>query len=424
MGALRNARLAPRPLWLATIGSLSAAVGVGAAIATVIPSSYLATLTIAGLCTRSRVSGAEASPGTLRFAIFVPAHDEEAGITQTVESLVAQGYPEGSFQVHVVADNCTDATAHVARLAGATVHERDAPDDRGKGHALNWLYDRLDVDSFDVVVIVDADTIAEPSFLSEMELAFIRGAEAAQGFYGVRDIDESPAVAIRFAALACRHHLRPLGRSSLGASCGLYGNGMAFKAELLRDHRWSGDLIEDAEFQMYLLAAGILVTYVPDARVAAEMPSSLDAAVSQHERWEAGRAALARRFVPELVVRSIRGGSLRRHVYLDAAVDHITPPVTVIALLDATALAGGLAASMAGQRRAGLMASVVGGTASLALVGHVFAGLHLIDAPREVYRSLRAAPRLVVWKISLLKKLSRRADPVEWTRTSRNEVAP
>ena len=61
----------------------------------------------------------------------------------SVESLVAMRYPSERFAVHVVADNCTDATAAVARAAGATVHERDAPDDRGKGAALNWVHDRL-----------------------------------------------------------------------------------------------------------------------------------------------------------------------------------------------------------------------------------------------------------------------------------------
>lgn len=406
------------------LGIVGVAAGAAAGIATAVPSTYLAVLTAAGLLPRQRRDVELDPSGAVRFAVFVPAHDEESGITDTIESLLAQDYQRSTFEVHVVADNCSDTTADVARRAGATVHERDTPDQRGKGHALNWLYDRLDGDTFDVVVVVDADTIAEPTFLTAMARSFDRGADAVQGFYGVRDIESSPVIALRFAALACRHHLRPLGRHALGASCGLYGNGMAFRTGLLERHRWSGHLIEDAEFQMHLLSDGVLVEYAPEARVAAEMPTSLDAAVSQHERWEAGRASLVRRFVPELARRSIIGGLLRRRAYLDAMLDHLTPPVTMIALLDATAVAGGVIGSTFGQRRGGSIVTAIGSLASAVLVVHVFGALRAVGAPGQVYRSMRDVPKLILWKTSLLKNVSGRADGVEWTRTTRNASEP
>lgn len=416
------------PLPISLFGALSVGVGAAAAAATAVPSAYLGLLTAAGLARRpSADASAEHgldSSASVRFAIFVPAHDEASGITDTIESLLAQDYPCDAFEVHVVADNCADATAEVARRAGATTHVRDTPDHRGKGHALNWLFDRVDPDSFDVVVVIDADTIAAPSFLAATARAFAAGADAVQGFYGVRDIESSAVIALRYAALACRHHLRPLGRHAIGASCGLYGNGMAFRSELLDRHRWSGHLIEDAEFQMHLLDDGVVVEYAPDARIAAEMPSSLDAAVSQHERWEAGRASLVQRFVPGLARRWIGGGTLPRRVYLDAMLDHLTPPVTMIALLNSAAVTGGVVGRLLG-RRGGSTVAGVGSLATIVLGVHVLGALRAVDAPGEVYRSLRDAPKLVLWKASLLKNVSGRADGVAWTRTTRNapEVA-
>ena len=195
---------------------------------------------------------------------------------------------------------------------------------------------------------------------------------------------------------------------------------MAFRTELLERHRWSGHLIEDAEFQMHLLFDGVIVEYAPAARIAAEMPSSLDAAVSQHERWEAGRASLVRRFVPGLARRSLVGGALRRRAYLDAMLDHLTPPVTMIALLDATAMVGGVVGRILGWRRSGSVVAWIGSLATVVLVVHVFGALRAVAAPGEVYRSLRDAPKLILWKTSLLKNVSGSAEEVAWTRTARN----
>ena len=122
-----------------------------------------------------------------------------------------------------------------------------------------------------------------------------------QGQYRVRDPGASTAAALRSAALALRHHLRPLGRTALGGSCGLFGNGMAFRAEVLRARAWTDHLTEDIELQMELLLEGVLVAYAPDAVVEAEMPTTLEGARTQNERWERGRIELARRYVPRLV---------------------------------------------------------------------------------------------------------------------------
>ena len=79
---------------------------------------------------------------------------------------------------------------------------------------------------------------------------------------------------LRAAALTLRHHLRPLGRTTLGASSGLYGNGMAFSRELLEHRAWTNHLTEDIEMQMELLLEGTLVVYAPAAVIEAEMPAT------------------------------------------------------------------------------------------------------------------------------------------------------
>jgi hypothetical protein len=385
------------------------------------PSLYLALLTAVGAgASRARRQAPCTGGAPTTFAVCIPAHDEAANVGETVTALLAQRYGTDHFAVHVVADNCTDATATIAAQHGAEVHVRTDTDQPGKGAALNWLMGRLPLDRLDAIVIVDADTVADPGFLEALDRALASGARAVQGYYGVRDPEVSAAVGLRYAAIACRHHLRPLARNVLGASSGLYGNGMGFRTDLLSGRSWSNHLIEDAEFQMELLLSGHRVVYVPDAKLRAEMPSTLEAARTQSERWELGRAQLVRRYVPRLARKMAAGGPLPRRAYVDAIADQVTPPLSLQALLDVTAV--GLSATallLRPNRRCGL-ALAASTMTCIVLATHVLVGLRLVGAPRSVYRSLRSAPRAVLWKLLLLARITHRPTAVEWTRTARN----
>jgi cellulose synthase/poly-beta-1,6-N-acetylglucosamine synthase-like glycosyltransferase len=382
--------------------------------------SYLGVLTLAAKSRNGRRQPPVVAPSK-RFVLLVPAHDEELVIGLALEAFRALEYPADLFSVHVVADNCTDRTAEIVRNSGFHAHERDDRDNPGKGPALNWLLDSLIAagKQFDVVVIVDADTTVHPQFLRRMNDAFCGGAVAAQGFYGVRDAGASATAGVRYAALACRHHLRPLGRTALGGSCGLYGNGMAFDVALMRGRRWSGHLIEDAEFQMELLLDGHLVAYVPEARIEAEMPDSTTAATSQNERWELGRLQLAQRFVPTLFRRSIAPRDPLRIAYLDAAIDHLVPPLSVLVAANAASTATSIAGIALGSRRSRL-AAIANIVSAATIAIHVVTGLRSVKAPASVYRSLLDAPRLIWWKLRLWLRVVSHPDDVGWTRTSRN----
>ena len=145
-------------------------------------SGYLAVLTGAAWWARRRGLDrtAVAAEPSHRFLVLVPAHDEEQLIGSTLDSLRALDYPAEMVSVHVVADNCGDQTAMVARAHGAEAHERHAPDDGGKGPALQWLLGRLRGrgEPHDAVAIIDADTTVHPKFLRVMDAKLAAGAEA------------------------------------------------------------------------------------------------------------------------------------------------------------------------------------------------------------------------------------------------------
>jgi 1,2-diacylglycerol 3-beta-glucosyltransferase len=401
------------------LSSIVAALLAAARIVLAVPVGYLSVLTgaawVATAARKTRQPRAIEAPPTARFAVLVPAHDEEPVIGATLEALNALDYPAERYRVHVIADHCTDRTVEIARAAGVEVYEH-AGERRGKGPALAWvirtLLDAPDGQPPDVVVIVDADTVVDKGFLQGVARVTASGAEAVQGQYRVRDPDTSAAAGLRAAALAARHHLRPLGRTAIGASCGLYGNGMAFTAAILRGREWSGHLTEDIEFQMDLLLDGVRVAYAPDAVVEAEMPPTLEDARTQNERWERGRIELARRYVPRLVRAAVAPGARNRVAAVDAVLDHLVPPLSVLA----AAVGGVTAASIAVGRRARPTSGLL---LCAALGAHVLSALALARAPASVYRSLLHAPGMVVWKVRLWLRMLAGPGEGGWVRTAR-----
>jgi cellulose synthase/poly-beta-1,6-N-acetylglucosamine synthase-like glycosyltransferase len=401
---------------MAAAGAVSCAGGV-ATVVTGTMAAYLGLLTVVGASRsrpRSGVGGDQ-----LRFVIMIPAHDEEASIGETLDAM--RLVEHARFSVHVVADNCSDATADIVRSRGFVVHERDEPSERGKGPALNWLFDRLDAEGgpdFDVVVVVDADTTVDPAFLRALERAFAAEVQAVQGHYAVRQPTMSPATALRAAALAARHHLRPLGRARLGGSCGLFGNGMAFRRPLLRTHRWTGHLVEDAQLQVELLLAGHRVAYAPDARVFAEMPASLEHARSQNKRWELGRLQLLATAGPSLLRKSLRGPT-GRLAAVDTLLDLLVPPLSVLVSAQlALAVPNGAGALLRSPRHRMLLGANVASV--LVVVAHVLVALRSVRAPAAVYRSLTRAPAYMAWKLRVWLASLVRSNRVDWTRTRRN----
>ena len=401
--------------------------GLGGRVALASIAGYLTVLTVAAWTARP----GETKPGvpgepTRRFRVLIPAHDEERLIGATLASLAAQRYPRDRYEVHVVADNCTDGTAVVARQHDVEVHERTAPEAPGKGPALEWLMDRLTTrdTAVDGIVFVDADTIVDPDFLPEIDAAMADGATVVQGHYAVRDAGSTPAIAFRAAALAARNYLRPLGRTRIGGTAGLYGNGMVFAPSALRGHRWSDHLTEDAELQLELLDDGVKVAFAPRARVEAEMPATTEAAQTQHERWERGRVELTRRYVPGLVARAARGGPAGRIAYADAALDMAVPPFSVVIAGSAVWTTwAALRWAVSGGRRGRLDVAASAGTLG-ALVVFVLAALRLVHAPGAAYRSLARAPQMVMWKVRLWVRMLVRPTGVRWQRTARNAPGP
>ena len=380
----------------------------------------LLVLLVAAASSRRRPASPDAAPLTL--AVIVPAHNEELVLAGTLASLKAQRYPNECVEIVVVADNCTDRTAAIARSLGTTALERSCAAERGKGYALNYAIQHLLAQPCVAAafVIVDADTHPAPDFLRCLsarisENADPRGYGAWQGRYGVLNARDGWRAALMTAAFDLVNHVKPLGRDTLALSAGLKGNGMAFTRPLAEALPWpGGSLTEDLDYGLELARRfNLRVQYVPEARVEAQMPATAGQAASQRSRWERGRFGLVRERALPLLGEAVRRRSL---LLFDAAWDLLMPPLAELAallLLFAGLTALGTAAHLLPHLWIAAAASGL-----LGLCIYVLCGLRVAGAGPEAYAALARAPFYALWKFALLFT-GRQKSSSEWVRTER-----
>lgn len=376
---------------------------------------YLVTLTAFAVCSRPRIAKPAARMRT--FSIVVPAHNEEATLPTLLESIAALHYAPGNVVVHVIADNCSDATAAVARAAGATVHERADSGHRGKGTAISWLmfHPAFRGEMSDAVVFLDADCVVSPNLLDAFNRRLDAGELVLQAYYDIRDGDRSPTLQLRQCAFALVHLLRPAAKMAFGGSAGLKGTGMCVERGLLKRLGWAASgLAEDVEQHLRLVYAGQVVSFVREARVSGEMPRDLARAHEQHRRWEAGRLHALRAYVPRLLA---RGVMLRSAAMLDAAFEQLVPPLSVLVAI--------LAAGLASAVYFGLtMSSLAALVALAAVAAYVAGGVWMLrPRPLALLQAAAVAPWYVVWKLATYARAIATSRGARWLRTPRDETA-
>ncbi len=286
------------PFWLVAI-----VVGINLLL---LPYLGLILLTALAALYSRRVSRKPDVPRT-RFLVVIPAHDEESGIAATARSCLSLEYPEGLFEVLVIADNCSDDTASIARQQRATVVERQDPDKKSKGHAIKFLIDRLQESGqfadLDALVVIDADTTVSTDLLLAFAGSIEAGQDWIQCFYSVANPDTSWRTRLMAYAFTLFNGVTPLGQSVLGLSAGFRGNGMCFSTRGLQRVPWRCfGLVEDMEYSWNVRIAGGKIAYLPDVRVLGVMlGQGGKAAISQRRRWEFGRRELSRRVLVPLL---------------------------------------------------------------------------------------------------------------------------
>jgi cellulose synthase/poly-beta-1,6-N-acetylglucosamine synthase-like glycosyltransferase len=343
----------------------------------------------------------------------VPAHNEEAAIGKTIETL--QPELKTGDRLAVIADNCTDETAAVAREAGAIVIERRDASRRGKGYALDCGLRFLEADPPAAVVMVDADCNVEPGAVERIARMAVAKGRPVQAT-NLLEVPPSPGGRDLVSALAflVKNLVRPRGLDRLGLPCLLTGTGMAFPWAVIRSACLAtGNIVEDMQLGLDLAIAGHPPVFAPEARVTGSLPKQESAAKSQRTRWEHGHIETVLKQVPRLLKEAIRQ---KRFDLLALALDLCVPPLSLLVMLWAACTAAAILAGVWGA--SAVPACLLAGSGMLILLSIVAAWAFFGRAALPV-QALAAVPLYLLWKIPLyLAFLVRRQ--TEWVRTERD----
>lgn len=240
-----------------------------------------------------------------RFMAIIPAHNEENVVTELIESLKKQNYPKELLDIYVIADNCTDKTAEVARNAGAIVYERFDPSKKTKGYALNWfLRQKIDENApYDAFCIFDADNIVDKDFIKNMNKKLCQGEDVVQGYRDIKNPTDSwitAGYAIFYWTMNRFYHLA---RYNLGLSPLINGTGFMVRFDVVKPDGWDTQtLTEDIEFSLKRIIKGKKLGWATDAIVYDEQPVGFKQSWSQRSRWTVGHIQCIELYTKKLAV--------------------------------------------------------------------------------------------------------------------------
>lgn len=250
-----------------------------------------------------------------KFAVIVPAHNEEDVISQLLINLKKIDYPDYLYDIYVVADNCKDNTATIARSYNVNVVERTNHIQKGKGYALKYAFQNIGLtsgkSSYDAAVVFDADNLVKENFLKVMNNRLLKGEKIIQAYVDSKNPADNWVTATFSMMFWINDRYNLLSRYNIGLSAVLMGTGMCISADTLNKTGWNTTtLTEDLEYSIQALSRGIKTTFTKETRIFDEKPLSFRASCRQRLRWARGQLSVVFKYVPGLLHQSFKQKSL------------------------------------------------------------------------------------------------------------------
>ena len=248
-----------------------------------------------------------------RFAVVVSARNESSVIGNLISSIRNQNYPQELVDIFIIADNCTDNTAEIARSAGAIVYERFNKEQVGKGYALDWMFNIIESEyadrNYEGYIIFDADNVLDPNYIAEMNKVFDNGYRIITSYRNSKNYDTNWITAGYSLWFLREAKYLNNARMQLGTSCAISGTGFLVSADVIRENNgWIHHLLtEDIEFTTDSIIHGEKIGYCADAILYDEQPTKFGQSYTQRLRWAKGFYQVFRNYGVKLIKGVFKG---------------------------------------------------------------------------------------------------------------------
>ena len=315
-----------------------------------------------------------------RFAVLTAARNESAVIGELIRSIQGQTYPSELIDIYVIADNCTDNTAEVARAEGATVFERFNKDQVGKGYAMEFLLNKIQK-RYDAYIVFDADNVVDPYYIAEINKTFSSGYDIVTSYRNSKNYGDnwiSAGYALWFLREA-QYQNRP--RTLIGSSANIAGTGFLFSHRILEKcGGWHFHLLtEDVEFTADNITRGEKVGYCRSAVFYDEQPTNFRQSIRQRTRWVQGYMQVLRSHGMDLIQETLHGNFACFDMLMNIAPAMILTWVSILL----NGIAGGIAL-LNGESFGNLLLYGIQGLVLLCLLVFAIGALTLVTEWKEI----------------------------------------
>ncbi|MEA5511642.1 glycosyltransferase family 2 protein [Crocosphaera sp. UHCC 0190] len=346
------------------------------------------------------------------FKILIPAHNEETVIEETLKSLLLQ--VNSPDEIIVIADNCTDRTAEIARKFEITVLERQDSEKRGKGYAIDYGIKFLNGKPPEIVIILDADCLMEPQTLGYLvQLSYAQQKPIQSTYLMETDLDPMLRDKISAFAILMKNFVRPYGLARLNSPCLLNGSGMAFPWSIISQVNLANNkTVDDMQLSVDLAIAGYAPSYCPQGKVIGRLMQQ-DQAQSQRSRWEHGHLSLILSQTPRLLLASLKQ---RRLDLLALALELSVPPLSLLVMFWGLGMSIMVTAGLLGIS---WLPSILLGIGGICLITAIVTGWAKFGREEISGWALISIPFYLLWKIPLYVTFLVRPQS-KWVKTERD----
>ena len=262
-----------------------------------------------------------------RFLVLYPAYNEDSVIVNSVDKFLYQDYPADKFQLVVISDHMRDETNELLRSYPITlltpVFEKSS-----KAKAMQYAINEVQGE-FDNVVILDADNVVQPEFLSCLNTLCNAGYEVIQCHRCAKNSNNDVAM-LDGASEEINNTIFRKAHNRLGLSSALIGSGMCFTYELFRQNVFQLSTAgEDREMEALLLRQKVFIKYAAEIHVFDEKVSNKDNFQRQRMRWMTAQIQSLFRQLPQ-IPSAIVHGNLN---FIDKTIQQALIPRSILIVL-------------------------------------------------------------------------------------------
>lgn len=224
-----------------------------------------------------------------KFAVVIPARNEELVIGNLIQSLNNQDYPKDKYDVFVLPNNCDDNTEEVAKNNNAQIISCRNIITKSKGDVLRYAFKTLEDDDYDAYLIFDADNIVHPDFIKEMNDTLVSGYRVAQGYRDSKNPKDSWISSSHSLHYIIQNYFMNRARNNINRSCFVNGTGFMISKDYLKENGYNSlTITEDIELNVNCGLNNERIAFVESAVTYDEQPITFEVSWKQRKRWSVG----------------------------------------------------------------------------------------------------------------------------------------